>query len=519
MIHGFSWLIHSPRRPLLSAGAVGALLLTGCQNYTQQSADFATAWRAGQLQPAVSEVSRKATDRSESRDALVWKLEQGAALRAAALANLPAPTPPPGAAPASAMGPGEGESPARDVALLKESLAALDFAEEKVNYWEDQAKVKVGSEAGALLTNQATLPYRGHAYDKVMMNTYKALNYLQLGERDHARVELNRALQRQKDALAENARRLEAATEEAREAKTSGAAQGTTTATYDVERAQNDPRTSAALAGVEAELASQLRAYGDYVNPFSVFLDGLFFMAQGEGGADLERARKSIERVAAMVPENPYLQVEHEVAEAAAEGKAMEPTTYVFFETGSAPRRQEIRIDIPTFVVTNRIAYVGAAFPRLEFDGDFAPSLSVAAGGQTLQTSLLCSMDSVIAQDFKNEWPTIITKTLITTGLKATLDAVVQNQVKDKDRMTQFLTQIAMTAFQAATNIADTRTWTTLPKQFQYCRLATPADRQLTVSTGGQTQTLTLAPGRINVVYVKTIGATTPLWTTQFILQ
>jgi len=59
----------------------------------------------------------------------------------------------------------------------------------------------------------------GYAYDKVMMNAYKALNYIQLGDRDAARVELNRALQRQRDAVADNAKRIEAAQEEAKAAK------------------------------------------------------------------------------------------------------------------------------------------------------------------------------------------------------------------------------------------------------------------------------------------------------------
>ena len=128
-------------------------------------------------------------------------------------------------------------------------------------------------------------------------------------------------------------------------------------------------------------------------------------------------------------------------------------------------------------------------------------------------------MDSVIAQDFKNEWPAIITKTLITTGLKATLDAVIQNQVKDQGWQAQLAAKIAMVAYQASTNIADTRTWTTLPKQFQYCRLATPSDRQLTLTSGTQSQTITLEPGKINVVYVKSVSSTSPLWVSQFILQ
>lgn len=69
--------------------------------------------------------------------------------------------------------------------------------------------MKVGSEIGASFTNLANLPYRGRAYDKIMLNTYKALNHMQLGDLEAARVELNRSLQRQRDAVDENAKRIE----------------------------------------------------------------------------------------------------------------------------------------------------------------------------------------------------------------------------------------------------------------------------------------------------------------------
>src|SRR5690606_19513582 len=103
--------------------------------------------------------------------------------------------------------------------FMVQSIEAFDAAEERVNRYEEEAKIKVGSTGGATLTNQANLPYIGRAYDKVMMNTYKALNYLQLGDFDAARVELNRALQRQRDAVEANAKRIEEAQELAEKAK------------------------------------------------------------------------------------------------------------------------------------------------------------------------------------------------------------------------------------------------------------------------------------------------------------
>jgi hypothetical protein len=49
--------------------------------------------------------------------------------------------------------------------------------------YAQMAKVRLGQETGALLSNQANLDYEGRAYDGIMLNTYKALNYLRWANR------------------------------------------------------------------------------------------------------------------------------------------------------------------------------------------------------------------------------------------------------------------------------------------------------------------------------------------------
>ena len=128
-----------------------------------------------------------------------------------------------------------------------------------MNTYEEQAKVKVGSEVGASLTNLSALPYRGRAYDKVLINAYKALNYMQLGEFDKARVELNRALQRQKDAVAENEKRIADAQDTAQKAKNGEVKdENGKSASYDSDKAVQDPKTGPALNAVLAESTANL---------------------------------------------------------------------------------------------------------------------------------------------------------------------------------------------------------------------------------------------------------------------
>lgn len=509
----------------LAASAL--VLFAGCATYDAQTQAFNQQSKSGSLMAAIPQIDQQAAKSAGTKDEIVFRLEQGATLRTAALADpsaVPSILPP--AAPAK-----KGEAPpppmpqptAEEVRAhyAKRSIEAFDFAEARVNKFEEEAKTKVGAEVGAALTNLASLPYRGRSYDKVMMNAYKALNYMMLGEKDKARVELNRALQRQRDAVAENEKRIAAAQETAAKAARGELKdESGKSAAYDSNRAISDGRTGPALqAALDASLAP-MKPYGDYVNPFAVFLDGLFFAVMGETGDDFERGRKSFERVTAIVPENNYLRDDLNAAASAAEGKTLENVTYVIFETGTAPRREEVRIDIPTFLVSSRLPYVGAAFPKLAFSGDYFGGLSIAAGEQQFTTAMVASMDSVVANDFKNEWPTIVTKTMITAATKAIISAAVQKQVEDRGGMFAGLAAgLIMGGINAATTVADTRTWSSLPKEFQYARFATPASRELTIAAGPTQQTVKLAEGSVNVVYVKSTSVNAPMLVSQFVLK
>jgi hypothetical protein len=417
-----------------------------------------------------------ADQNANNKDAIVWRLEQGAVLR------------------------GNGQYEA--------SNQAFDQAQDRINQYSQEARVKVGNEAGALLSNQANLPYTGRAYDGIMLNTYKALNYLQLGEPDKARVELIRAYQRQQDAVTDNQRRIEKVQGEAAQSKDK--------ATMD--KAEADPKFKSQMQGAYTDL-DNLKAYANYVNPFTVYLDGLYFMADAVDASDLERAHKSLERVAGFAGDNHYVKQDLAAVDDLINGKPLPPTTYVIFETGCAPVRGQIRIDIP--IIVTKVSYVGAAFPTLKPHGDYQPSLTVTANGTSQTTSLVASMDSVIGLDFKNEMPVVITKTIAATVTKAVAAYAVNDAANQQDALGGLFAQIGTAVYQAAVNIADTRTWTTLPKEFQVCRIPTPPDRKLKLEPagGGQKIPVTIADGTINIVHVKSINPVTPLLVTQIKLK
>lgn len=466
-------------KPCLHAllmAAIAGFLATGCKTYEQKNSAIKN-WHMGDITNALIAANEKVVKNADNKDTIIWQLELGAIQRA------------------------NGQ--------YDESNQTFDKAQAKIDDYEQKAKVRVGQEAGALLSNQAELDYEGRSYDGIMLNTYKALNYLDLGEPDKARPELIRAYQRQQDAVEENKKRIEKVQDEAAKSKDKAA----------MDKAENDPKFQAEMTGSYTNLDS-LKAYTDYVNPFTVYLDGLYFIAKATDASDLERAHKSFERVAGFLGDNQYIKEDIASVNDLINTKPLVPTTYVIFETGCAPVRDQIRIDIP--IIVTKVSYIGAAFPKLRPHGNYVPDLTVMANGTNVAaTTLLCDMDSIIGLDFKNEMPVVITKTIAATVTKAVAAYAVNQAANQSSSVFGLVAQISTAVYQGAVNIADERTWTTLPKEFQFCRFPTPADRKIELVLPGGLQKIpvTIGDGILNLVYVKSITTTSPLLVTQIKLK
>ncbi|HHT9114432.1 MAG: hypothetical protein HZC52_03395 [Planctomycetes bacterium] len=458
-----------------------SLLGAGCASYTAQTQKVSQRWDMGNFQAAAIQITQEADKRGNSKDAIIWRLEQGAVLRAAE--------------------------------RFEESNLAFDKAEELVNKYEEAAKMSVSREALATVTNLTTLPYEGFAYDKIMMNTYKALNYLQMGDSEKARVEFNRAFQRQDDAVHINTKRIEKAIEEGNKQNYN----------VDLAKVNRDGKFKSQFDNYYGDL-DQFKAYAVYVNPLTVYLDGLYFMTHATGSSDLERSRKSFERVLGMIGENKYIRQDMETLQQVVNGKPISATTYVFFETGQSPEREQIRIDLPLFIITPGVPYVGAAFPKLKYRTDYISALNVSHDGKTEAALLLSNMDAVVAREFKNELPTIITKTLIASAIKAGATYGAYAGATDGGRKNAgagLAVLIAGALYQVAMNQADLRTWTTLPKEFQFCRIPTPADRKIELDHpySGRKTPVVIDEGVVNVVWVKSVNRNSPVSVMQFKLK
>lgn len=446
--------------------------LAGC-SYNKKSDAFMKSYERGEFTVAAVEAS-KVAKKSSKCDQVICRLEEGTVLRAAG--------------------------------LIQASNHAFDMADEMIDLYDQEANIKISREAFAAVTNLTTMDYKGSGYDRIMMNTYKALNFMELGDLDQARVELRRAYERQKEAVERYAKKIEA-DEKVRQEKVENAE-----AAYDLNKANEDEKLQNDLKSQYAELVD-MSAYEDYVNPFSEYVQGIFFLTTGGDNDDRERARTSLRRVGGMIQNNEYVSQDIALAEIVANGGPIPPTTYVLFESGMAPQRKSIRIDIPIFLVNiaykdTNVDYVGASFPRLQKCEGGLEYLLIRTAGQTYRTATLTDMDAVVMQEFKNELPMVITRTLIAAGTKAAL-AYAANRATEGNRWTNIVTRVSTTIYQAGLNQADLRTWRTLPKQFHVARFPTPEDRQLAIAlpNGQALDPIQIDDGVVNVVYVKSVNA------------
>lgn len=209
-------------------------------------------------------------------------------------------------------------------------------------------------------------------------------------------------------------------------------------------------------------------------------------------------------RVAAMAPENRAVRHDLERLQA---GNRLPPSVYLFHENGMSPWRKEQEFYLPIYA-GGTLSMVAMALPTLETDADCGAFAEIRSGGTRATAELLCDMEAVIAQEYKNDFPGLLTRAIASATAKA-VAAYAANYAAQQsgDVFIQLGTFIATAAYQVATNVADTRSWVSLPKHIGVTRLDLPADRRVALYLNGQRlETVSLpSQGDVYVIYLRTM--------------
>ena len=374
------------------------------------------------------------------------------------------------------------------------SQIAFDRAESQL-LWKSDSIASVQDLLAAGLTlvgNDLMVSYRGTIYEGVMVNTYKATNALMIGDIARARVELNRAHQRQANAvdqLAAKVQALRAQEEDDEEHRES------------IDRSLDEVMEPDGAVARRLQAVESLGEYRDLRNPFSDWLHGAFRLATGEANraSDLFRNAAALDGA-----RNRHVLADLAVAERVASGAAAADRVWVIHEDGTGPYLDEFRFDLPVFLDRDSYLIVSMALPDLRPGRSAASPVRISAGGQDYRTETLLNVDRYAATEFRASYDAVVGKAVAGTVIRTLLQVAIQEETKDAGTLGSIIGFVAPVASAVVTQ-ADTRIWRALPHSIGVASLPRPADGRVQVSTGGHTADVSLPSGRFVLVQVKTI--------------
>ena len=138
--------------------------------------------------------------------------------------------------------------------------------------------------------------------------------------------------------------------------------------------------------------------------------------------------------------------------------------TWIIFANGVGPSKEELRFDIPLFLVTNKISYAGIALPTFKEKPEAYSHLIVKNGINFVNTKQVASMDKIIKAEFQKRFSTIMTRAITRTVSQS----LMQHKLKKEGGL---IGGLLGTVYQGFMNRADTRQWRGLPKNFQIARV------------------------------------------------
>jgi len=440
--------------------------LTGCASYVDRGPRVRVASEEGDYETAATIAQNFAAD--APKDALVWNLDAASALRA------------------------QGK--------LKESSRLLEQVELAFRAEEERPGFSVADSALSAFSNGYAEAYRPRPADRIYASTYQALNRLEMGDVNGARVSMAR-LRFVQQAFGSGQLYVKPKTADGK---------------YDVAKASKDERTKEDLGIIEENLAG-LTAEGAYDDAFSHWLQGMFFLRLGQDSSDREKGRKELLAATQLNRSNEAFRQDLKDAEAPpSEGKGT--IVYVIAETGMCPNWYEQRVDIPLFVVAARVPYVSVALPAIRPSG-LNYNLKVKLDTKDVAVPLASRPDGLIAKHFEAALPGIKAQAFTSAAVKATASYLINKSSEEAANrqnsgtgavLWSLATKIGTAVYTVGTTKADLRNWSGLPARFSVARLEAKAGQKLTV-VGHPEASLTLPAGKVLLVSLKSTQENMPV--------
>ncbi len=331
---------------------------------------------------------------------------------------------------------------ARSCQGFEKSNMFFDAAEESYKNDVDLQNIanKGAKTVMATLVNDNMFDYKGSLYERIMVNSYKGLNYMSLGDYDNARVEFNRALLRQDKAKEYFAKQVEQNRAKLDESKKF----------TDKENLDN---SSSQIMSKYDGFFKEFDTTKDFVNPYATYLASVFFYMEKDYG----KAADLFKEVAIINPNDKQIQKQLQLFDKRANAvttKKAKNYIFVSYEDGFGAIKEEFKFTLP-LIIDRKVITSTFAMPTLKKREASFGELKV----NNVATSQVVDFDSVVATEFKINLPAEITKSVASTVVKTALNVTVAKN----DTTGGFLALASSIATTVATQ-ADVRSWRGLPK-------------------------------------------------------
>jgi hypothetical protein len=454
------------RCPVVLATAA-VLALGGCATFRSYDAELQQALHAaqsGRLEAAIKTLDR--INRGDDKD-LLYHLEMGELQRLAG--------------------------------HYQHSQKAWRAADREVRRWEAAAALdpeRVSGSVASYLVNDKLRPYEGQDYEKVMLTTRMALNFLAQADFANARVAIKQTHEREALIAELRSRQYGQVEEEARK-------RGADT---DVRDLSGYP-----VASIDTPEVRALR--NSYQSAFSHYLAGFVYEALGEPSLAAPGYRQAIELHGGDAP-----LLDEALAgldqRAAGTDDGMSDVLFAI-ETGLVPARVSRRFGLP-IPIDEQLVLVAVSFPVLAVRSPGAAAARVALDGQELPSVQITSVDAMARRALHDEMPGIILRAFVRSTAKAVVQYQAQRQAEEQRRQGDETSADALEVAalglmlgSVATESADERGWRSLPANIHVARTRVPpGSHAVSVDTGSGPQTIALdIAGRHVFVHLRALGS------------
>lgn len=363
-----------------------------------------------------------------------------------------------------------------------DSASAWLLADQKVNEWENEAKIRAGAileNVGAVVLNDKTRRYDGHDYEKVMLSTRLALDHLLTGDWNAARTEIKKTHEREAIIAEINAKDTEALEQESKE-------KGISTTFKDLNGYPVETLNSAEVTTLK----------NGYQSAFSHYLAGFVYEALNEQGLASPGYRQAIE----LRPDIKILEDGLATLETRPGLRQSSETDVLFVvESGTAPTLNSITIPVP--VIVSNLGVIPISFPVLHSDTSHTlqPSTVGIDGKKTLPLAAITSLDTLSKRALRDDMPGIIVRGI----LRAAAKTLAQKALMDQGGGVA-LAGIALNIANVITESADERTWRMLPATISIARITLPSGKH-DITIGSSKQSIDIQ-GSHAIVVTRLLG-------------